>query len=120
MWWKCVRKLPPQARNSPRREVVRRFLTRDKILGSTLKRLSTPGPGYCFNVFESNIDASWARKPAWNETERNGRDENGGREAAGPDTGGREGGRGEAEGEEDRGRETTHITSSTGKAAVSR
>ena len=65
-----VRKLPPQARNSPRREVVRRFLTRDKILGSTLKRLSTPGPGYCFNVFESNIDASWARKPAWNETER--------------------------------------------------
>jgi len=54
-----------------RREVVRRFPTRDKIPGSTLERLSARalrGYGYCFNVFESNIDASWAREAARNET----------------------------------------------------
>lgn len=45
------------------REVVRRFPTRDKILGSSFERLSgyIREAGYCFNVFESNIDASQAR-----------------------------------------------------------
>lgn len=61
---------PPERQRNPSRGGKSLGVFRREIKFWEARRNDSPRAryGYCFNVFESNIDASWAREAARNET----------------------------------------------------